>query len=141
MFDLSRRSSSNFTENSIRQDLFVRTARIGVFALALAALVIVGVLGSAQRAGAGNADDSVGATAFKSNCVVCHGADGTGTPTGKALKAPDLHSDAVQKMTKQQIEDQISNGKNNMPPFKNTLKPDQIAALADFVHSEFGKKK
>jgi len=141
MFDLSRRSSSNSTENSIRQDLFVRTARIGVFALALAALVIVGVLGSAQRAGAGNADDSVGATAFKSNCVVCHGADGTGTPTGKALKAPDLHSDAVQKMTKQQIEDQISNGKNNMPPFKNTLKPDQIAALADFVHSEFGKKK
>jgi len=141
MFDLSRRSSSNSTENSIRQDLFVRTARIGVFALALAAIVIVGILGSAQRAGARNADDSVGATAFMSNCVVCHGADGTGTPTGKALKAPDLHSDAVQKMTKQQIEDQISNGKNNMPPFKNTLKPDQIAALADFVHSEFGKKK
>ena len=141
MFDLSKRASSNSTGSSVRGDLFVRTARIGVFALALAAIVIVGILGSAQRAGAGNADDSVGATAFKSNCVVCHGADGTGTPTGKALKAPDLHSDVVQKMTKQQIEDQISNGKNNMPPFKNTLSKDQISALADFVHSEFGKKK
>ncbi len=132
---------SRNTRNSDSKNLFRRAARIGVFALALGALVIVGVLGTAPKAGAGNADDSVGATAFKSNCVVCHGADGTGTPTGKALKAPDLHSDAVQKMTKQQIEDQVSNGKNNMPPFKNTLSKDQISALADYVHSEFGKKK
>lgn len=132
---------SRNTRNSDSNNLFRRAARIGVFALALGALVIVGVLGTAPKAGAGNADESVGATAFKSNCVVCHGADGTGTPTGKALKAPDLHSDAVQKMTKQQIEDQVSNGKNNMPPFKNTLSKDQISALADYVHSEFGKKK
>lgn len=132
---------SRNTRNSDSKNLFRRAARIGVFALALGALVIVGVLGAAPKAGAGNADDSVGATAFKSNCVVCHGADGTGTPTGKALKAPDLHSDAVQKMTKQQIEDQVSNGKNNMPPFKNTLSKDQISALADYVHTEFGKKK
>jgi len=140
MLDFEKRESRN-TRNWDSRNLFRRAARIGVFSLALGALVIVGVLGSAPRAGAGNADDSVGATAFKSNCVVCHGADGTGTPTGKALKAPDLHSDAVQKMTKQQIEDQISNGKNNMPPFKNTLSKDQISALADYVHSEFGKKK
>jgi len=140
MLDFEKRESRN-TRNLDSRNLFRRAARIGVFSLALGALVIVGVLGSAPRAGAGNADDSVGATAFKSNCVVCHGADGTGTPTGKALKAPDLHSDAVQKMTKQQIEDQISNGKNNMPPFKNTLSKDQISALADYVHSEFGKKK
>lgn len=83
----------------------------------------------------------MGSTAFKSNCVVCHGADGTGTPTGKALKAPDLHSDAVQKMTDAQIVEQITNGKNNMPPFKNTLSKDQMAALAAYVHSAFGKKK
>lgn len=83
------------------------------------------------------ADD--GETAFKSNCVVCHGADGTGTPTGKALKAPDLHSDAVQKMTDQQISDQISNGKNNMPPFKNTLNAAQIKSLVAYVRT-FKKK-
>ncbi|HXX44862.1 MAG TPA: cytochrome c [Candidatus Acidoferrales bacterium] len=140
MSDFEKRKSRN-TRNLDSKNLFRHAARFGIFALALGALVIVGVLGSAPRAGAGNADDSVGATAFKSNCVVCHGADGTGTPTGKALKAPDLHSDVVQKMTKLQIEDQISNGKNNMPPFKNTLSKDQISALADYVHSEFGKKK
>jgi len=99
------------------------------------------ILGFVPPALAGNADDSAAAQSFKSNCVVCHGADGTGTPTGKSLKAPDLHSDAVQKMTDQQIEDQIANGKNNMPPFKSTLSKDQIAALAAYVHSAFGKKK
>jgi mono/diheme cytochrome c family protein len=44
-------------------------------------------------------------------------------------------------MTDQQIQDQIANGKNNMPPFKSTLSKDQIAALAAYVHSAFGKKK
>ena len=83
------------------------------------------------------ADD--GATLFKSNCVVCHGADGTGTPTGKALKAPDLHSDAVQKLTDKQIEDQINNGKNNMPPFKSTLNADQVKLLVAYVRT-FKKK-
>jgi len=107
-------------------------------AVALAAFLALGMLGLASRAAA--ADDA-GETAFKSNCVVCHSADGTGTPTGKSLKAPDLHSDAVQKMTNAQIEDQIANGKNNMPPFKSTLSKEQISALAVYVHTAFGKKK
>jgi cytochrome c6 len=136
-----RVSSRNFTPGVATQDSFRISAQLGVFALALGALIVTMVLGSAPRAGARNGDDSVGATAYKSNCVVCHGADGTGTPTGKALKAPDLHSDVVQKMTDAQIVDQISNGKNNMPPFKNTLTKDQMTALAAYVHSEFGKKK
>ena len=83
------------------------------------------------------ADD--GATLFKSNCVVCHGADGAGTPTGKSLKAPDLHSDTVQKLTDKQISEQIENGKNNMPPFKGTLNADQIKSLVVYVRT-FKKK-
>ena len=95
-----------------------------------------------SRAGARPApDNAAGEAAFKSNCAVCHGADGTGTATGKALKAPDLHSDPVQKMTDAQIADQISNGKNNMPPFKNTLNKDQIQSLVAYVRATFGKKK
>jgi mono/diheme cytochrome c family protein len=104
----------------------------------VAALFVLGLLSFALRSAAA---DDVGPQAYKSNCVVCHGADGTGTPTGKSLKAPDLHADVVQKMTDQQIEEQIANGKNNMPPFKSTLSKEQIAALAKYVHSEFGKKK
>lgn len=42
-------------------------------------------------------------------------------------------------MTDAQIEAQISDGKNNMPPFKNTLNKDQIKALAEYVHA-LGKK-
>jgi len=115
-----------------------RALGFATLASVVAALVILGFV---SRATARNADDSAAAESYKSNCVVCHGADGTGTPTGKSLKVPDLHSDAVQKMTDQQIEDQIANGKNNMPPFKSTLTKDQIAALAAYVHSAFGKKK
>jgi mono/diheme cytochrome c family protein len=115
-----------------------RYAGWGILPATVAVLVMLDFV---PQANARNADDSAAAQSYKSNCVVCHGADGTGTPTGKSLKAPDLHSDAVQKMTNQQIEDQIANGKNNMPPFKSTLSNDQIAALAAYVHSAFGKKK
>ncbi|HXX19192.1 MAG TPA: c-type cytochrome [Candidatus Acidoferrum sp.] len=138
MLDIEKRVSCNFTVGPVHEISSRRIARIGVFVVALGTLAAVALLGSAPRAAAG---DDVGSTAFKSNCVVCHGADGTGTPTGKALKAPDLHSDAVQKMTDAQIVEQITNGKNNMPPFKNTLSKDQMAALAAYVHSAFGKKK
>jgi cytochrome c6 len=141
MLGIEKRASCNSTASSVGENSSRRAVRIGVFLTALATLVVLGVLGSAPRAAARNGDDSVGEQAFKSNCVVCHGADGTGTPTGKTLNAPDLHSDAVQKMTNQQIMDQILNGKNNMPPFKNTLTKDQITALAAYVHSAFGKKK
>jgi cytochrome c6 len=115
-----------------------RATGLGTLAMLVTTLV---TLGFVPQVTARNADDSAAAESYKSNCVVCHGADGTGTPTGKTLKAPDLHSDAVQKMTNQQIEEQIANGKNNMPPFKATLSTDQIAALAAYVHSAFGKKK
>lgn len=111
------------------------------FAVVVAALIALVSLGFAPQAAARNADDADAAQSFKTNCVVCHGADGTGTPTGKSLKAPDLHSDAVQKMTNAEIVQQISDGKNNMPPFKSSLTKEQIAALAAYVHSAFGKKK
>jgi len=141
MLDIERRTSGNSAPTLVHGNSSRRATRIAIFALALGALIVVIVFGSAPRAGARNAGDDAGATAFKSNCVVCHGADGTGTPTGKALKAPDLHSDVVQKMTDAQIIEQIANGKNNMPPFKNTLSKDQMTALAAYVHSAFGKKK
>jgi cytochrome c6 len=103
-----------------------------------AAVIALGLVMLATKASAGDVAD--GEKAFQTNCVVCHGADGTGTPTGKALKAPDLHSDQVQKMTDAQIADQIANGKNNMPPFKSTLSKDQIQSLVLYVRT-FGKKK
>jgi len=115
-------------------------SRLGTLASRLALVIALALIAFASAAHANAADDA-GAQAFKSNCVVCHGADGTGTATGKALKAPDLNSEAVQKMTDAQIADQIANGKNNMPPFKSTLSKDQITSLVAYVRATFGKKK
>jgi cytochrome c6 len=120
-----------------------RAARLRIFAIILGAAVAVSVAGVGSRAAAKPAApaDAPGADVFKTNCVVCHGADGAGSPTGKALQAPDLHSDAVQKMTVAEMVSQVSDGKNNMPPFKNSLSKDQIQAVVTYVRTTFGKKK
>ncbi len=116
-----------------------RAVRVGGFAILAGATIALAFFGLAPSAGA--ADDAGGAQTYKSNCVVCHGADGTGTPTGKSLMAPDLHSDAVQKMTVAQMTTQVSDGKNNMPPFKSTLSEEQIKEVVAYVRTTFGKKK
>jgi cytochrome c6 len=136
-----RESSSGSQASTISEVTSRRAARLATYALCLAAVIALAILGVASRAGAKPAADDDAAQTFKSNCVVCHGADGTGSATGKALKAPDLHSDEVQKMTVAQMITQVSDGKNNMPPFKNTLTPDQIKAVVGYVRSTFGKGK
>ena len=133
MLDKERCMSPN--SNAISADPYRRCARLSILAAILGALVLFGF---APKAGV--ADEAAGEKTFQSNCVVCHGQDGTGTPTGKALKAPDLHSDQVQKLTDAQIAEQIADGKNNMPPFKNTLSKAEIQSLVAYVRT-FGKKK
>lgn len=71
---------------------------------------------------------------FQSNCTMCHSADGSGSgPTGKALKVPDLRSEAVQKLTDAQLTDAIAKGKRPMPAFKDQLTADQIVGLVSYV--------
>ncbi len=111
--------------------------RRSALSLAAVAVLVLGILGFASRAMA--ADDA--AATFKSQCVVCHGADGTGTPTGKSLKVADLTSEAVQKTPNAQLAAVVSDGKNNMPPFKNSLSKEQIDGLVAYVKATFGKKK
>jgi cytochrome c6 len=135
-------SSDGSDTRSTCEASFQRATRLRCVTIVLGAAIALAVLGFASRAGAKPpADDAAGEQTFKSNCVVCHAADGTGSTTGKALKAPDLHSDAVQKMTVAQMETQVSDGKNNMPPFKNTLSKEQIEGVVTYVRATFGKKK
>jgi mono/diheme cytochrome c family protein len=94
--------------------------------LAAAALTIPALL-HAQ----GDADKT-----FKTNCVLCHAADGSGnTSSGKAFKVPDLRSADVQKMSDSQISDVITQGKNKMPAFGKKLKPDNIKQLVAFIRT------
>jgi cytochrome c6 len=83
------------------------------------------------------ADDA--ATIYKAKCVACHAADGSGSEVGKKLGAHDFSSPDVQKMADADLIAAISNGKNKMPAYGKSLKPDDIKALVVYVR-QFGKK-
>ena len=76
------------------------------------------------------------AKTFKTNCALCHSADGSGdNPTGKALHAKDLRSDEVQKQSDEALAEVIGKGRNKMPAFGNKLKADDIQKLVAYIRS------
>ncbi len=80
------------------------------------------------------ADD--GAALYKTKCAVCHGADGKGEPPmGKANKLRDLASADVQKQGDADLTTLISSGKNKMPGYAKSLKPEQIKDLVAFLRT------
>jgi mono/diheme cytochrome c family protein len=76
-------------------------------------------------AGAGGNDPKL---LFESNCGSCHTLADAGT-TGKI--GPNLDQ---LKPSEAAAEKQITNGGGGMPPFKGQLTPQQIKALAAYVH-------
>lgn len=71
-----------------------------------------------------------GAALYKSKCVACHGADGSGqTPVGKSMKLKDLRSDEVQKQTDLELTKVISGGKGKMPAYGKQLSTADIQAI------------
>ena len=96
-------------------------------------------LGLILPAAAQAQDDA--AKVFKTNCVLCHSANGSGNSTaGKALKAKDLRSPEVQKQTNAALMEVISKGKEKMPAFAGKLQPDDIKKVVAYVRS-LGNKK
>ncbi|HZR66985.1 MAG TPA: cytochrome c [Terriglobales bacterium] len=82
------------------------------------------------------AADDAGAAIFKSKCVLCHGADGSGnTPLGKQLQAANLHSKEVQKKTNAELHKIVHDGQTNMPPFADQLSDEQIDQVVRYVRS------
>jgi len=81
-----------------------------------------------------------GEALYKTKCTVCHGADGKGeTTVGKANKIRDLASADVQKQSDADLTGIITTGKNKMPAYGKSLKPDQVKDLVAYVRS-LGKK-
>jgi mono/diheme cytochrome c family protein len=80
------------------------------------------------------AQDAAGT--YKAKCSACHGADASGnTPVGKMMGIQDLTSPAVQKQSDDELAGIISEGKNKMPSYKKSLKPEQIKGLVGYVRS------
>jgi cytochrome c6 len=80
------------------------------------------------------ADDAAGT--YKAKCSACHGPDGKGeTAMGKKFGLKDLASPDVQKMSDAELTAMIADGKDKMPGYKKSLKPDQIKELVSYIRS------
>lgn len=76
------------------------------------------------------------AAKFKTNCVMCHAADGSGnTSAGKALGAKDLRAPEAQKKPDSDLSQVIVAGKGKMPAFGAKLKPDEVKQMIAYVRS------
>lgn len=76
------------------------------------------------------------AATYKAKCSACHGADAKGeTPVGKKMGIKDLASPEVQKMSDDELAAVIADGKNKMPSYKKSLKPEQIKELVGYIRS------
>jgi cytochrome c oxidase cbb3-type subunit 3 len=78
----------------------------------------------------------VGESLFQSNCVSCHGADGSG------ISAPNLTDNSYLHVRKiEDIADVVANGRKNgaMPAWKNRLQPVEQVLVSSYVASLRGK--
>lgn len=78
---------------------------------------------------------SASKTLFASRCALCHGADGHGSDMGKTLKVKDLTSKEVQSLSDDELAHVIAEGKNNMPPFKDSLKKEEITGVVQYLRT------
>jgi cytochrome c6 len=74
-------------------------------------------------------------TLYKSKCLACHGADGSGTAMGKKMSAHDFATPEVQNMSDAELADAITNGKNKMPKYGASLKPADIKGLVAYIRT------
>ena len=79
-------------------------------------------------------DREAGATLFhEKGCEHCHGANLAGTDKGPNLTGVGRHLKSAQ------IELQIHDGGNGMPPFGDVLAPDEVKNLVDFLRTQRSK--
>src|ERR1700687_1336176 len=80
--------------------------------------------------------DEKSAALYKQKCAVCHGADGKGdTPTGKTMKVRSFTDPEVAKMSDDELAGAIEKGKDKMPAYGKSLKPDEIKAMVAYIRS------
>ena len=106
----------------------MKTSRMQVFAT-VTVISLGFVLSSSAQAQSGSE------TLYKSKCAMCHGADGTGSATGKTMGAHDFTTAEVQGMSDAELSTIITNGKNKMPAYGKSLKADDIKGLVVYIRT------
>lgn len=94
---------------------------------------IASYVGSVAGTGATPEAPTDGKSIFTASCGACHTLADAGT-TGTV--GPNLDQ---AKPPKSLVVDRVTNGKGQMPPFKDSLDPAQIEAVADYVSSVAGR--
>lgn len=80
---------------------------------------------------------------YKKNCEACHGPEATGglvKVEKKQIKVPSLKAEHALKHTDEQLTKMITNGEEEMPPFKDKMSAQEIAQMVRFVRKEFQGK-
>jgi cytochrome c6 len=105
----------------------MKMARMQVFVTttAIAVMFFLSLSAQAQDASA----------TYKAKCAACHGADGTGSAMGKKMGAHDFTSADVQGMSDAELTETITNGKNKMPKYGTSLKPEDIKGLVAYIRT------
>lgn len=73
---------------------------------------------------------------YTKNCEGCHGPKAEGglaKVNDKQIKVPSLKSDHAIKHTDEQLTKTITNGQEQMPSFKEKLKPEEIAEMVRYI--------
>jgi len=129
--------------------------KLCIFALAVSAVFVVSGCsgkGNSKVSNARAANTALVATAtpdefafaranYAKDCSSCHGEEGKGglvkTTDGTKLKVPSLIEGHALKHDDDDYVEQIVNGGDGMPEFKDKLKGAEITALVRFIRHEF----
>ena len=73
---------------------------------------------------------------YSTKCAVCHGATGKGdTPAGKSMGVTSFADATVAAKSDAELRATIEKGKNKMPAYGKSLKPEEIQRLVAYIRS------
>jgi mono/diheme cytochrome c family protein len=106
-----------------------------MFLSSLLSLGLIAVLTSPASSAASKQDESAkaGAALFRDKgCAYCHGVGGVGTKKAPALT--DVWKD--KNLTTEKMTDQILNGGQKMPPFRDSVTDDEVTDLISYLRAK-----
>ncbi|MFA6959081.1 MAG: cytochrome c [Thermoanaerobaculia bacterium] len=79
---------------------------------------------------------------LKMKCALCHGEDGAGnTPAGKQKGAPDLRTEAIQKLKDEELLKPVIQGHAGMAPIQSKMSEENKRFLVSYIRSLAPKKE